>query len=96
MKSIQILNVSFTASIVIVILGALIKIMHYPYSQIVMVIGLFSLLVFWFVAISEIKSSTLISGSDKFMWIIGLIFCGSIAGLVYLLSGRKRIINNNQ
>jgi hypothetical protein len=96
MKNKQILNVSFIASIVIVILGALIKIMHYPYSQIVLVVGLLSLVVFWIVAISEIKSSTRITGSEKFMWIIGLIFCGSIAGLVYLLSGRKRIINNNQ
>jgi hypothetical protein len=94
MKNKQILNVSFIASIVIVILGALIKIMHYPYSQIVLVVGLLSLVVFWIVAISEIKSSTRITGSEKFMWIIGLIFCGSITGLVYLLSGRKRIINN--
>jgi hypothetical protein len=94
MKKIQILNISFTASILIVLLGSLSKIMHYPYSQPLMIIGLLSLLVFWYVSLSEIKSSTKIDASEKFMWFIGLIFCGSIAGLVYLLSGRKRIINN--
>ena len=94
MKKIQILNISFTVSILIVLLGSLSKIMHYPFAQSFLIIGLVSMIVFWIVAISEIKSSNKIEGSEKFMWIIGLIFCGSIAGLVYLLSGRKRIINN--
>ena len=94
MQKNHILNIVFTLSIVLVTLGALFKIMHYPYSQIVMIIGLLSMLVFWFLTLSEIISSTRIPGSEKFMWIIGLIFCGSIAGLVYLLSGRNRIINN--
>ena len=94
MQKIHILNIVFTLSIVLVTLGALFKIMHYPYSQIVMIIGLLSMLVFWFLTLSEIISSTRIPGSEKFMWIIGLIFSGSIAGLVYLLSGRNRIINN--
>jgi hypothetical protein len=96
MRNLQILNISFTSSIVVVIVGALFKIMHYPYSQPLLIIGLLSLLVFWYVSLSEIKSSTKIDASEKFMWFIGLIFCGSIADLVYLLSGRKRIINNNQ
>ena len=97
MQKIHILNIVFTLSIVLVTLGALFKIMHYPYSQTLMIIGLLSMLVFWFLTLSEIISSTRIPGSEKFMWIIGLIFCGSIAGLVYLLSGRSRIIiNNNQ
>lgn len=92
MKNKQILNLSFALSFVIVIIGALFKIMHYPYSQLFLIVGLISMLVFWYVAISEIKSSTKIDGSEKFMWIIGLIFFGSVAGLVYLLSARKRIV----
>lgn len=94
MKKSQILYILFTISIVVVILGALFKIMHYPYSLTLMIIGLLSMLLFWILTLTEIMSSTRISGSEKFMWLIGLIFCGSIAGLVYLLSGRKRIINN--
>jgi hypothetical protein len=92
MKNKQILNLSFVLSFVIVIVGALFKIMHYPFSQLLLIVGLISMLVFWYVAISEIKSSTKIDGSEKFMWIIGIIFFGSVAGLVYLLSARKRIV----
>lgn len=92
MKNKQILNLSFVLSIVIVLVGALFKIMHYPYSQLLLIVGLISMLVFWYVAISEIKSSTKIDGSEKFMWIFGIIFLGSVAGLVYLLSARKRIV----
>jgi len=92
MKNKQILNLSFVLSIVIVLVGALFKIMHYPFSQLLLIVGLISMLVFWYVAISEIKSSTKIDGSEKFMWIFGIIFFGSVAGLVYLLSARKRIV----
>jgi hypothetical protein len=96
MRNLQILNISFTSSIVVVIVGALFKIMHFPFAQPFLIAGVLAMVVFWFVAMYEIKSSTKIDASEKFMWFIGLIFCGSIAGLVYLLSGRKRIINNNQ
>lgn len=92
MKNKQILNISFVLSIVIVLVGALFKIMHYPYSQLFLIVGLISMLVFWYLAISEIKSSTKIDGTEKFMWIFGIIFLGSVAGLVYLLSARKRIV----
>ena len=92
MKNKQILNLSFVLSIVIVLVGALFKIMHYPFSQLLLIVGLISMLVFWYVAISEIRSSTKIDGTEKFMWIFGIIFLGSIAGLVYLLSARKRIV----
>lgn len=92
MKNKQILNSSFILSIVIVIVGAFFKIMHYPFSQLLLIVGLIAMVVFWYIAISEIRSSTKIDGSEKFMWIFGLIFLGSFAGLVYLLSARKRIV----
>jgi hypothetical protein len=92
MKNKQILNISFILSFVIVIIGALFKIMHYPGAQLLLIAGLISMLVFCYVAISEIKSSTKIDGSKKFMWIFGLIFFGTITGLVYLLSARNRIV----
>jgi len=88
----QILNISFILSIVIVIIGALFKIMHYPFSQLLLIAGLISMLVFWFVAIREIKSSTKIDGSEKFMWIFGLITLGCFAGMLYVFSARKRIV----
>jgi hypothetical protein len=92
MKNKQILNISLLFSIIITIVGALFKILHYPYSQLFLASGFISMLVFCLVAISEIKSSTKINQSEKFMWIFGLIFISNITSLVYLLSARKRII----
>jgi len=92
MENKQILNLSFAFSIIICVIGALFKILHYPYSEILLGLGLISLLVFWIVAISELKASTKISGNEKFMWTIALLFLGSFAGLIYLTSARKRIV----
>jgi hypothetical protein len=79
MRKIQILNISFTSSIVVVIVGALFKIMHYPYSQPLLIIGLLSLLVFWYVSLSEIKSSTRITASEKFK--NSIIECLNLIGI---------------
>ena len=35
-----------------------------------------------------------ISDSEKFMWKVGFITLGAIAGLVYVVSARKRILKN--
>jgi hypothetical protein len=92
MENKQILNISLLFSVIIVIVGTLFKILHYPYSQLFLASGFIAMLVFCFVAISEIRSSTKINQSEKFMWIFGLIFIGSITSLVYILSARKRIV----
>lgn len=92
MENKQILNISLLFSVIIVIVGTLFKILHYPYSQFFLASGFIAMLVFCFVAISEITSSTKINQSEKFMWIFGLIFISSITSLVYILSARKRIV----
>lgn len=92
MENKQILNISLLFSVIIVIVGTLFKILHYPYSQLFLALGFIAMLVFCFVAISEIRSSTKINQSEKFMWIFGLIFISSITSLVYILSARKRIV----
>ena len=92
MENKQILTISLLLSTVIVIVGTLLKIMHYTYFEMLLFIGFISTFIFWYIAIPEIKSSTKISGAEKFMWIFGLIFISSLTSLVYLLSARKRII----
>ena len=90
----KIITLSFSLSFLITIIGALMKIMHWPYSAEVMIIGLLSQLVFIIICLTEISKSDKIDGTEKFMWFIGFIFIGTITGLVYLLSARKRIITN--
>ena len=90
----KILTMSFILGLLIVIFGSLLKIMHWPYATEMMIIGLLSQLVFIILRLIEISKSDKIDGTEKFMWFIGFIFIGTIAGLVYILSARKRIITN--
>lgn len=90
----KILTMSFILGLLIVIFGSLLKIMHWPYATEMMIIGLLSQLVFIILSLIEISKSDKIDGTEKFMWFIGFIFIGTIAGLVYILSARKRIITN--
>ncbi|MGL2963149.1 GldL-related protein [Flavobacterium sp. RSB2_4_14] len=90
----KIITLSFVLAILIVIFGSLLKIMHWPYATEVMTIGLLSQLVFIILSLTEISKSDKIDGTEKFMWFIGFIFIGTITGLVYILSARKRIITN--
>ena len=68
--------------------------MHWSYAREVMILGLLSQLVFIILSLTEISKSDRIDGTEKFMWFIGFIFIGTISGLLYILSARKRIINN--
>ena len=88
----KIVITSFFLLFIITIIGALFKIMHWPGASMLLIIGLLSLAVFIFTALYEVHNSKTINSSEKFMWTIGFLFFGSIAGLVYILSGRKRVI----
>lgn len=49
-------------------------------------------LIFIIAAIYEVTQSTKIDRSEKIMWIIGFLFLTTIAGLIYVLSARKRVV----
>jgi hypothetical protein len=89
----QIVPISFALSFIITIIGALVKIMHWPFSQPLLIIGLLSLAVFVGYSIYEIANSNKIKRSELVMWIIGFLFFSHITGLVYVLSARQRITN---
>ena len=86
------LPLSFTLSIISTFIGALFKIMHIPISNIFLVIGLLTLIIFIVLSIYEISNSKKLEGTGKFLWIIGFIFFGVFTGLLYVLSYRKKII----
>jgi L-asparagine transporter-like permease len=90
----KIITLSFVVSLLLVIFGSLMKIMHWPYATEVLIIGLLSQFVFIIFSLTEISKSNKIDGTEKFMWFIGFICMGTIVGLVYILSARKRIITN--
>lgn len=60
--------------------------------------GFGSLVCIIFVVLSfiEILNARSISRNEKLMWIVGVILLTPIAGLIYILSGRKRILRNEE
>ena len=91
------LSWSFIISFVLTIIGSIFTIMHWPFSIGLLSIGLLSigLLSFGFfivASVNEILKSKKIEGTEKFMWVMGLLFFGIFTGLLYLLGSRKKII----
>lgn len=90
----KIVSWSFFISLVMSLVGALMKILHLPGADQLLIIGMVSNGVFVVSALSELWRSARIDKNEKIMWTIAFVFMGylgAIAGIVYLLLGRKRI-----
>jgi hypothetical protein len=92
MKRRHLLYAAFIIGILVTILGAYRKILHYSGSETYLVIGLFAWMLFIAIAVYEVASSRRINGTEKTMWILSLLFFSGIAGIVYVLIGRKRVV----
>lgn len=90
----KIIMISFISSFFITIVGALYKIMHWPYASILLSVGIVISLVYVVLCLMEISNSKQVNGLEKLMWLVGFIFISQIAGIVYILSARNRIIRN--
>lgn len=82
----------FLISLVVTLIGAFYKILHWGYAQPILIIGLLFTLLYMTVGIIEVTNSSKIDKSEKIMWTVGFTFFGFITAIVYLLSGRKRIV----
>lgn len=86
---------SFVISLVLELVGALMKIMHLPGADALLIIGMVANGAFIVSALSEVWGSVRINTSEKVMWTIAFIFMGflgAIAGILYVVIGRKRIV----
>ena len=86
---------SFIISLVFELVGALMKIMHLPGADELLIIGMAANGVFIVSALSEVWGSVRINTNEKVMWTIAFIFMGflgALAGILYVFIGRKRII----
>ena len=91
----RIVTWSFFISLVLVLVGAFMKILHLPGAEQLLIVGMVTNGVFIVTALSEVWRSERIDKNEKIMWTIAFIFIGflgTIAGIVYLLLGRKRIV----
>jgi len=57
-----------------------------------LVIGLIATLAFIISAIYEVQTSNRINHREKTMWTIAFILLNGVAGLVYFIMGRKRVV----
>ena len=86
---------SFVISLVFELLGAFMKIMHLPGANELLIIGMAANGVFIVSALSEVWGSVRINTNEKVMWTIAFIFMGflgALAGILYVIMGRKRIV----
>ena len=94
MKREHVLNISFLISVFGILIGIVLKIMHSPFADLLLELSFAFYLVFAVLALYEVYQSNKIETTEKIMWTIGLLFLGSVVGILYLVAGRKRIVNN--
>ncbi len=87
------LKFAFFAYFILTIVGAMMKLTHIAFSQMVMILGIIALVAFIFLALTEIYKSNKIDGAEKFLWTVGMLLFSFFAGIGYLVWGRKRIAN---
>ncbi|MGO4773233.1 hypothetical protein ACEN2I_16340 [Flavobacterium sp. W22_SRS_FK3] len=67
------------------------KISHWEYSSIFLIIGILSTILYVVVGVYEVNNSNRISSSEKVLWTIGFIMFSFFVGLFYLISGRRKV-----
>jgi len=92
MTRLTLYKIALLLSIVTVLTGLVLKILHISAGQILIPIGLFFTLVYAIIALYEIYKSDRITLDEKIMWTAGFIIVSSVAGLLYLIMGRPRIL----
>jgi hypothetical protein len=74
------------------LIGALLKLMHWPNAEPWLIVGVLTWAVFIVAAIYEVRTSKNISQTEKTMWTVGFVLMAGITALIYLLAARNRIV----
>ena len=90
----NILKSTLALAYICVIIGLVGKILHFPQSEILLIIALVAAVIYSGIALAEIWPSDQIETTEKWMWTTGFIFLSGIAGLLYVFYARKRIIRS--
>jgi len=90
MKKIRLYRISLLICIILTIFGAIFKIQHYPFSQLLIIIGTISSLGFIIPALIDVFNNEKNNFMAKFAWLICFIFLSWIAGLIYFKTYARR------
>jgi len=82
---------AFLLSFLFSAIGAMMKITHTDGYNIFLVLGILATILFMAIGIYEVNKSAKIGNSEKVMWTIAFLVLNFLAGLLYLISGRRRI-----
>ncbi len=77
---------SLIISLMITIIGAMFKIMHWPGASTLLIIGLLTSLIYILIALFKIYQIENKSVIEKLLWLIGFICFSWIVGLIYYYS----------
>jgi hypothetical protein len=83
---------SFIAGFIAFIVIAYLKITHSSGAEFFLGFGIVSTLIFIISAKYEVVTSKRIDHIEKTMWTLSLIFFSYMAGIVYFLMGRRRVV----
>jgi hypothetical protein len=90
------LPVCFFASFILSLAGSFFRVRQIGGANILLALGVVLSLVFIILAIYEVRTSRRISTASKNIWTLALILFSSIAGLVYVVAGRKHVTSKRQ
>ena len=94
MNNKNLIPIFYVLSFIILLLGAIFKILHQPLAAELMGLAFISSIVYIVLSLIEIYKSDRIDKTEKIMWHLGFIFLSTIAGFIYLVSARKRILRD--
>lgn len=90
----NLIPIFFTFSFIIIVIATLLKILHQPFSVEIMALGLISAVFYIILSLIEIFKSDRIGITEKIMWLVAFTAMGTVTGLVYIVSGRRRVLRD--
>ncbi|NPA37264.1 MAG: hypothetical protein GXO47_10495 [Chlorobi bacterium] len=85
MQKERIYTISLFSSIILIYAGVFFKIMHYPFSDILLLSGLIFTALFIGIAFFNIINDYRKAASEKILWYTGFIIFPAFAGILYYL-----------
>lgn len=82
----------YITALALLMISVALNINHNPIQETVLTLALVASLIYIYIGIKEIWKSG-IPQNEKILWTVGFLFANGIAGAIYLISGRKKILN---
>jgi hypothetical protein len=93
MRKGKIIRLSFILASFTILIGAWFKILHYPYANVLLVMGLVAIILSTVLSLHEIHTSQKVNTTEKIVWTLGFLFMNWVTGLIYIIAGRKSVLS---